>query len=218
MHYMKSDLGGATAVLAAMYMIGTQKPDLDVTAIIPTTDNSIGTKAVKPGDVIGSYSGKTIEIIDTDAEGRLVLADGLSYMVKNYKTDYLMDLATLTGSMLVTLGYQAAGMFTTNKKLSDQLVKAGNETGELVWPMPLWDKYKKDIHSEIADIKNFSGRPLAGAISAAKFLEVFTNDHKAWVHLDIAGVAFGDSPLSKEKCATGWGPMFIYNWIKDLEG
>ncbi len=217
MHYMKSDLGGAAAVFGAMYMIGKQKPQVDVTAIIPTTDNSIGTRAIKPGDVIGSYSGKTIEVLNTDAEGRLVLADGLAYMCKNYKTDYLMDLATLTGSIVRALGYHAAGMFSKNRALQTQLLKLSDHTYEQVWPMPMWDQYAQQMKSEIADIKNLATKPVAGAITAAKFLEAFVDDHPAWVHLDIAAVAFGESPLSKEKCGTGWGPGLIWEWIKNIE-
>ena len=126
----------------------------------------------------------------------------------------MIDLATLTGSTVRTLGYQAAALFTGNDKLADQFSTIGETIGERVWRLPLWDAYKKDIESDVADLRNFSGRPLAGAISAAKFLEAFTNEHKAWVHLDIAGVAFGDSEFSKQKSATGYGIQLLTSFIE----
>ncbi len=214
MHYMKSDMAGAAAVMGAVEVAAKMKLDAHVVAIIPTTDNCVDATAVKPGDVINSYSGKTIEIIDTDAEGRLILADGLAYMTKNYKPDVLLDLATLTGSAVRALGYQAAAMFTSNDKLAKDLENTAQQTGEAVWRMPLWDVYKKDIESDVADVKNFSGRPVAGAISAAKFLEVFTDAHPAWAHLDIAGAAFGDTGFSKQKSATGYGVNLLFEFIK----
>lgn len=216
MHYMKSDMGGAAAVLGAVELTAKLQLPVHLVAIVPATDNCVDANAIKPGDVINSYSGKTIEIIDTDAEGRLILADGLSYLTKHYSPEILIDLATLTGSSVRTFGYQCAAAFSKNEALIESLQAAGNSSGERVWPLPLWDDYKKDIESDIADVKNFSGRPVAGAISAAKFLEVFTRSHPRWAHLDIAGVAFGDTGFSKQKSATGFGVNLLVEFFKGL--
>ena len=173
--------------------------------------------AIKPSDVIQSYSGKTIEIIDTDAEGRLILADGLAYMMKHFHPDILIDLATLTGSAVRTLGYHAAVLFANNDQTARKFSEIGEQTGERIWRLPLWDVYKEDIKSDVADIRNFSGRPLAGAIGAAKFLEFFTQEHPDWVHMDIAGVAFGDSEFSNQKSATGFGIRLLIEYLSSFE-
>ena len=216
MHFMKSDMGGAAAVLGTMEMVAKLQLPIRLIGIVPSTDNCVDANSVKPGDVISSYSGKTIEVIDTDAEGRLVLADGLSYLNKNFKPSLMIDVATLTGSCVRTLGYQAAGLFTQNDHLADQLIRAGQRSGERLWRFPLWDDYKKDILSDVADLRNFSGRPVAGAISAAKFLEAFTEEHPNWVHLDIAGVAFGHSPFSMQRSATAFGVHLLTNFLSEL--
>lgn len=218
MHYMKSDMGGAAAVLGTIELVAKLKLPIHLVVAVPLTDNSIGSMAIKPSDVIDSYSGKSIEIIDTDAEGRLILADGLSYVLKNYKPEILIDLATLTGSTVRTFGYQAAGLFTNHDVLAKQLNDIGEEIGERVWRLPIWEEYLDDMKSDVADIKNFSGRPIAGAITAAKFLEFFTESHPAWAHLDIAGVAFGDSEFSIQKSATGYGVRLLTQFIqKEIE-
>src|SRR5690606_32797648 len=134
--------------------------------------------------------GKTIEVTDTDAEGRLILADALSWVVKNTSPDYMIDIATLTGAAVRTFGPHAAALFTGNETLSRYLCSEGDRSGERVWPLPLWDVYQDDIRSDVADIRNFSGKPVAGAITAAKFLEYFTENHPAWAHLDVAGTVF----------------------------
>lgn len=216
MHYMKSDMGGAAAVLGAVELAAKLELAIHLIGIIPSTDNCVDANSVKPGDVINSYSGKTIEIIDTDAEGRLLLADGLAYMKKNYDPDVMIDLATLTGSCVRTLGYQAGGLFSANDELVSQLEKAGTAVGERLWRLPIWDEYAKDIESDVADVKNFSGRPVAGAISAAKFLEAFTDQHPAWAHLDIAGMAFADSPFAKQKSATAFGVNLLVEYLRRL--
>lgn len=213
MHYMKSDMGGAAAVLGTMEAAARLALPFHLIGIIPAAENAIGSKAYKPGDVISSYSGKSIEIIDTDAEGRLVLADGLAYMQKNHKPEYIVDLATLTGSCIATLGYSAAGMFTNNDRLADEIYQSGLQSGEKVWRLPLWDDYKPLMASDIADIKNLSSLPVAGAITAAKFLEAFTEDHTSWVHLDIAGVSFTDSEFYKTRTATGYGVRLLTHWM-----
>jgi leucyl aminopeptidase len=169
-----------------------------------------------PSDVISSYGGQSIEIIDTDAEGRLILADGLAYLHQNYQPDVMIDIATLTGSSVGTFGYECGALFTNNLDLSQALQNSGTSTGERVWPLPLWDVYKSDIHSDIADVKNYSGKPVAGAISAAKFLEFFTDQHPAWAHLDIAGVAFVDNEFAKSKNASAFGVHLLFNYVENL--
>ncbi|MCM4150146.1 leucyl aminopeptidase family protein [Arenibacter sp. N53] len=216
MHYMKSDMGGAAAVLGAIELTAKLKLPVHLIAVIPTTENCVDAKALKPGDVIGSYAGKTIEIIDTDAEGRLILADGISYLNKNYHPDIIIDAATLTGSCVQTLGYEAGGLFTNNDDLAHKLISAGDQSGERLWRLPLWDSYEGDIKSDIADVKNYSGKPIAGAISAAKFLEFFTDKHPKWAHLDIAGVAFGDAEFYTQKTATAFGVRLLTDFIAGL--
>lgn len=216
MVHMKCDMAGGAAVLGAMQLIADLKLPVRVTAIVPCCENAVSSKSFYPSDVIKSYSGHTIEIIDTDAEGRLILADGLSYLIKNFNPEIVVDIATLTGSSVGTFGYECAALFTNNETISKGLQQTGDEIGERMWPLPLWDAYKPDIESDIADVKNYSGKPVAGAISAAKFLEYFTNEHKAWAHLDIAGVAFGDDEFAKSKHATAYGVHLLTKFIETL--
>ena len=216
MVYMKSDMAGGAAVLGAMQLIADLKLPVKVTAIVPCCENSVDSKSFMPSDVIKSYSGHTIEIIDTDAEGRLILADGLSYLIKNYNPEIIIDIATLTGSSVGTFGYECGALFTNNSDISKRLQESGDAIGERLWPLPLWDSYKPDIESDIADVKNYSGKPVAGAISAAKFLEYFTEKHAAWAHLDIAGVAFGDDEFAKSKHATAYGVHLLTKFIENL--
>jgi leucyl aminopeptidase len=216
MVHMKCDMAGGAAVFGAMQLIADLQLPVKVTAIVPCAENSVDAKAFLPSDVIHSYNGTSIEIIDTDAEGRLVLADGLSYLIKNYKLEYIVDIATLTGSSVGTLGYECGALFTNNESVSKKLQEAGDSVGERLWQLPLWDVYKQDIESDIADVKNYSGKPVAGAISAAKFLEYFTNEHAAWAHLDIAGVAFGDDEFAKSKHATAYGVHLLTKFIENL--
>jgi leucyl aminopeptidase len=214
MHYMKSDMGGAAAVMGAIELVAKLKLPVNVFGILPCTDNSVDSLATKPGDVINSYKGSTIEVIDTDAEGRLILADGLNYAVRNLKPDYLVDLATLTGSVVRSLGSHAAGLMTNSEFMADSLTQAGHESGERVWRLPLWEDYFQYMCSDIADIKNLSDKPMAGAITAGKFLEHFTDEHPNWAHLDIAGTAFGSSPFSKGYSASGFGILLLLSWIE----
>ncbi|MBK9254408.1 MAG: leucyl aminopeptidase family protein [Saprospiraceae bacterium] len=216
MGYMKSDMGGAAAVFGTIELAAKLNLDVHIICIIPAAENSVDANSYRPGDIIGSYSGKSIEVIDTDAEGRLILVDGLSYLLKNYTVDYLVDVATLTGSVIQTLGYNAAGLFTQNDEMSSQLSKAGEKTYERVWRLPLWEDYLTDMLSDMADIKNLSGKPVAGATTAAKFLEFFTENHERWTHLDIAGVAFSDSEYTKMRSATGYGVRLLIEYIKGL--
>ncbi|MCE7064514.1 M17 family metallopeptidase [Dyadobacter sp. CY326] len=216
MHLMKSDMGGAAAVLGAVELAAQLKIPVRVIGVIPSTENSVDGLSMKPGDVISSYSGKTIEVIDTDAEGRLILADGLSYAVREFKPDVVVDLATLTGSVIQTLGYEAAGLFTPNDELAAALATAGEQTGEKVWRLPVWDAYKEEIASDIADLKNYHGKPIAGAIVAAKFLEVFTDEHPAWAHLDIAGTAFGDTEYAPGRAGTAYGVRLLLHYLSAI--
>ncbi len=213
---MKCDMAGGAAVLGAMQLAGDLNLDINITAIVPACENSVDAKSFLPSDVISCHSGSKIEIIDTDAEGRLILADGLSYLIKNYKPDTVVDLATLTGSAVATFGYACAALFTNDDALRDKLISAGNSVGEKLWQLPLWEDYDSDIESEIADVRNYSGKPLAGAITAAKFLEHFTHDHKSWAHLDIAGVAFGDDEFAKSKHATAYGVHLLTKFSENL--
>lgn len=217
MQFMKSDMGGAAAVLGAFMVAAKLQLPVRLVGALPIAENMPDGTAVKPGDVIGSCSGKTIEVIDTDAEGRLILADGLAYLHKREKPEVLIDAATLTGSVIRTLGYAAGGLFTQNDQLADLLSQTGQACGERLWRLPLWDDYGADLKSDVADLRNFTGKPMAEAISAAKFLEHFTMAHPAWAHLDIAGVAFGDTEFGQTKNATGYGVRllveFMEQWI-----
>lgn len=216
MLHMKCDMAGGGAVLGAMQLIADLQLPVKVTAIVPCAENSVDAKSFLPSDVIHSYSGHSIEIIDTDAEGRLVLADGLSYLIKNFKPEYIVDIATLTGSSIGTFGYECAALFTNNDEMAKKLQENGDAIGERLWPLPLWDVYKSDIESDIADVKNYSGKPVAGAISAAKFLEYFTQEHTAWAHLDVAGVTFVDDEFAKSKHATAYGVHLLTKFIENL--
>lgn len=215
LHYMKSDMGGATAVLGTLIYAAEMQLPVNIVAVLPITDNAVSEKALLPSDVITAYNGKTIEVLDTDAEGRLILADGLSYLAKNYKTDFLIDLATLTGSSVRMFGDTCAAMFSNNEELKNNLIKTGDQTNQRVWNLPLWDVWKDDIQSDVADMKNISLKPVGDCIIAAKFLEQFIENHPKWAHLDIAGVAFGSVGYAKEKAATGFGVQLLVNLIEN---
>ena len=216
-HFMKSDMGGAAAVLGAFAAVAKLQLPVRLTGAIPVAENMPDGKALKPGDVIRTFAGKTVEVTDTDAEGRLVLADGLAYLLKHETPDVLLDVATLTGSVIRTLGYHAAGLFTNNDQLAAGLTTAGATCGEKLWRLPLWDEYGADLKSDVADLRNFTGKPMAEATSAAKFLEHFTASHPAWAHLDIAGVAFGDSEFAQSKSATGFGIRLLTEFMEKWE-
>ncbi len=216
MHHMKSDMGGAAAVLATTQLVADLGLPINLTTIVPAVENAIDKDAYLPSEVIGSHAGLSIEVIDTDAEGRLILADGLSYLIKNYSPDQVIDLATLTGSAIGTFGYECAALFTNDGSISHGLQAAGEEIGEKSWPLPIWDTYAKEMDSEIADIKNYHGKPFAGAITAAKFLQAFTHEHPAWAHLDIAGVAFSDSEFAKTKTGTAYGVSLLHRYLESL--
>jgi leucyl aminopeptidase len=204
MDKMKHDMAGSAAVIGAMQTIAALNLPLRVVAIIPFTENLPSGKAYKPGDVIGSLSGLNIEVINTDAEGRMILADALTYAGR-YKPQAIVDLATLTGACIVALGDNVAGLLTNNDELQARLQAAAEESGEQVWPLPLWDSYFESMKSDVADLKNVNGRK-AGAITAAIFLKQFVPEGVPWAHLDIAGCAWEDKGSALvPKGATGMG-------------
>ncbi|KQS92749.1 leucyl aminopeptidase family protein [Chryseobacterium sp. Leaf394] len=215
MHYMKSDMGGATAVIGALIYAAEKEIPVNIIAVLPITDNAVSENAYLPSDVIKAYNGKTIEVLNTDAEGRMILADSLSYLAKNYKTDVLIDLATLTGSSVRMFGDTCGAMFSNNDRLKDLLLKTGDQTNQRLWNLPLWDVWKDDFKSDVADVKNISMKPIGDCIVAAKFLEEFIEGHPNWAHLDIAGVAFGNTGYSKEKAATGYGVQLLAQLIEN---
>lgn len=216
MYLMKSDMGGAAAVLGTMELVAKLKLPVHLIGIVPATENMVDGAGTRPGDVIDSYSGKTIEVIDTDAEGRLVLADGLAYMKKQFNPDVMIDLATLTGNVVTSLGFNAAGLFSNNDELSAALTKAGDATGERLWRMPMWEAYFEDMKSDVADIANLGSKPVAGAITAAKFLEFFIDNHTSWAHLDIAAMAIISSELGTHRNATAYGVRLLTEYVDSV--
>lgn len=192
MEWMKFDMCGAAGVIGAMEAVGRMKLPINVVGIFGATTNMPSGTAVKPGDVVQASSGKFIEIINTDAEGRLVLADLLVY-ARRFKPAAVLDAATLTGACVIALGHTATGVCGTDQKVVDEILVAGDKSGERAWQLPLWDEYKEHIKSDVADIKNSGGRP-AGTITAALFLKEFAEEYP-WAHLDIAGTAYSESDL-----------------------
>jgi leucyl aminopeptidase len=187
MEEMKFDMSGAAAVLGTFEMLGRLKPKVNVVGLIPSTENMPSGSAIKPGDVVKSHLGKTIEIINTDAEGRLILCDALSW-ARRYEPACVLDTATLTGAVVIALGHTASGVLGTDDGLIAEVQAAGERAGERVWPLPLWEEYRELIKSDIADVKNSGGRP-AGTITGAWFLKEFVEGFP-WAHLDIAGTAY----------------------------
>ncbi len=212
---MKSDMSGAAAVLATVTTASRLGIPVNVIGVIPATDNKTGSRAQNPGDVIRMMNGLTVEVDNTDAEGRLILGDALHYGITKFKPDITIDLATLTGACVIALGQWAAGLMTNDEKLVKPLVAAGEKSFERVWPMPLFDEYNEQIKSVIADIKNVGGRP-GGSLTAGKFLERFV-DGKPWIHLDIAGTAFLELPvhyLPRE--GVGYGVRLLTEYLQAL--
>ena len=189
---MKGDMAGGAAVLATLKALGELKPRINVTGLVPATENMPSGTALRPGDILKAMNGKTIEVISTDAEGRLILADALCY-ARRLGLSPVIDVATLTGACHVALGDVCSGAFGNDENLIAKLLELGEETGERLWQLPLYEEYKEQNKSEVADIKNSGGR-WGGAITAAQFLAEFIED-TPWVHLDIAGTAF----LEKER-------------------
>ncbi|MCG8684330.1 MAG: leucyl aminopeptidase [Desulfobacterales bacterium] len=215
MEEMKYDMCGGAAVLCAMEAVAEEKPDVGVVAIVPATDNMSGANAVHPGDIIRHYNGVTSEVINTDAEGRLILGDAISYGIKTYKPNCVIDVATLTGAVIISLGHHYTGLVSNNDALVKQLESAGSCSGEPVWRLPLDKNYKKQIESKVADIKNIGGRP-GGTITAAAYLSNFV-DKTPWAHLDIAGTAWDFTektyiPKGPSGTATRTFINLIRNW------
>jgi len=205
MDEMKFDMCGSAVVLGCMQVIATLKPKINVVAAISSTENLSGAKAYKPGDILTAYNGKTIEVLNTDAEGRLILADALSYVSKHYDPAFIFDFATLTGAVLVALGHIATGIMGTNEKLIEKVKKSSAKTGEKVWEFPLWKEYCEQVESKIADVKNIGAPMQAGTIAGGAFLKEFVGEDIPWVHFDIAGTAWGEKekPYGPKTGATG---------------
>jgi leucyl aminopeptidase len=214
MDLMKSDMAGGAAVVGAMYAIAKTQLPIYVVGLIPATDNRPGERATAPGDVITMYDGTSVEVLNTDAEGRLILADALTY-AKKYKPDLVLDLATLTGAAVRAIGqYGIALMGTADEKTKQQLMETGNDVYERLVEFPFWDEYGEMLKSDIADLKNVSAGPTSGAITAGKFLEHFVD--YPWLHLDIAGPAYlTGSDSYRGKNATGVGVRLLYNFVKN---
>lgn len=211
MEDMKFDMCGGAATLGAMHAIGELRPAVNVVAVVPASENLLSGAAMKPGDIIRSHAGKTIEVVNTDAEGRLILADALSY-VQRFRPAAILDAATLTGSCVIALGHHASAALGNDEGLLHEVRQAGERVGERVWPLPMFDEYREQIKSDYADIKNSGGRP-GGAITAAWFLREFVGD-TPWVHLDVAGTAYGDGKLSYQtKGATGVPTRLFVEWV-----
>ncbi|MFC1920274.1 leucyl aminopeptidase [Chloroflexota bacterium] len=214
MEEMKTDMSGGAAVIAAMSAIARLKPRINVLALVPATENLPGGTALKPGDVLTALEGKTIEIISTDAEGRLILSDAMGY-ARKHGAKRIIDVATLTGAMVIALGTVCTGAFSNNQEFADRVIAAGAEVGERIWQMPMYDDYKEQNKSDVADVKNVGGRN-AGSITAAQFLAEFVGD-TPWVHLDIAGTNWADKTKGYNvKGATGTPMRTLVNLVLSL--
>ena len=215
MEDMKWDMGGAAAVAGAMKALAGRKAKAHVVGVCGLVENMPDANAQRPGDVVTSMSGQTIEVINTDAEGRLVLCDALTWVQREYKPKTIVDLATLTGAMIIALGHEYGGLFANDDGLAEQLLAAGRGEGDKLWRLPLGDTYDKLIDSPIADMKNVGPRP-AGSITAAQFLQRFIDEGVRWAHLDIAGMVWAAKPSALwEKGATGYGVRLIDRFVAD---
>ncbi len=216
MEDMKGDMAGAACVVGLMHALAARKAKVNAVGLIGLVENMPGGNAQRPGDIVKSMSGQTIEIINTDAEGRLVLADVLWYAAKRFKPKFMVDLATLTGAIIVALGQEYAGMFSNDNELSHRLHQVGEATGELVWRMPLNPVYDKMLDSKFADMKHTGGTRWGGAITAAQFIQRFVADKTPWVHLDIAGTAFDSRQTDINKSwGSGWGVRLLDKLVAD---
>ncbi len=214
MEDMKGDMAGAACVVGLMHALAARKAKVNAVGAIGLVENMPDGKAQRPGDIVKTMSGQTIEIINTDAEGRLVLADVLHYVNKRFKPKFMINLATLTGAIIVALGQEYAGMFSNDDKLSERLTKSGEAIGERVWRMPLGPEYDKMIDSKFADMKNTGGR-WGGAITAAQLLQRFVAK-TPWAHLDIAGTAMGSPQTDINKSwASGWGVRLLDHLVEE---
>jgi leucyl aminopeptidase len=216
MEAMKWDMGGAGAVVGAMKAIALRKAKANIVAVCGLVENMPGGNAQRPGDVVTSMSGQTVEVINTDAEGRLVLADAITYVERNYKPSTIIDLATLTGAILVSLGHEWAGLFSNNDELATQLLQIGEDTGDRLWRMPLAEPFDRLIDSPIADMKNVGPRE-GGSITAAQFIQRFVDEGVRWAHIDMAGKAWAEKPgITYDKGATGFGVRLLDEYVSDV--
>ncbi|MDA7845267.1 leucyl aminopeptidase [Rickettsiales bacterium] len=215
---MKCDMSGSATVVGSIYAISKNKIKKNVVGIIGLVENSINGSAQRPGDIVKSMSGKTVEVLNTDAEGRLVLGDIMTYVQQEYKPEYMIDLATLTGAIMVALGYEYAGIFSNSDELCKMLETSSKNTYEKIWRMPMNENYDKMINSDIADMKNISNTGLAGATTAAQFLKRFVEEETKWCHIDIAGTAFGNhnKKIPASQGATGYGVRMLHDLIKNV--
>lgn len=216
---MKYDMAGSAVVVSLMKLLAQRKSKVNAVGVVGLVENMPSGSAVKPGDIVESMSKQTVEILNTDAEGRLILADELYYTITKFKPQTIIDLATLTGACCVALGDINAGVFTNNDDLAEEIRESSEKTGELSWRLPLGEigsKYDKLINSDVADVKNISGIRYAGAITASQFLQRFINNHKKWAHIDIAGTAFLDKEgYFVKNGATGYGVRLLDNLVKN---
>lgn len=211
---MKSDMAGAAAVLAVMEALPRLAPQVEVHGLIPAVENLVSASAYRPGDVVRGRSGKTVEAVNTDAEGRLILADALSYALE-LDVDAIIDVATLTGACVVALGEHTAGLFANRRKVANDILRASREAGESFWELPLDNRLQRELRSPVADVKNVGSR-WGGAIHGGLFLREFVDDHP-WAHLDIAGPAFADRPAGLQpKGATGFGVLTLLRYVERL--
>lgn len=217
MDEMKMDMAGAGTVLATMRAAADLKLPMHIIGVIPAVENIPGPKSYKPGDIVRTYSGKTIEVLNTDAEGRIILADALSYAAKNLNPSMMIDFATLTGACIVALGYHYAAILGNDEKLVSDLIEAGKKTNEKIWPLPLDDDFKKQIESEIADVRNIGGRP-GGTITAAMFLKEFVGNVN-WAHIDITGPAIlAEKKPYAGKGGSGFGVRLLLEFLEKQIG
>jgi leucyl aminopeptidase len=215
MEDMKYDMAGAGAVVGLMKTLALRKSKSYVVSAVALVENMPGGAAQRPGDIVKSYSGKTIEVLNTDAEGRLILADAIYYIDEQYKPELIVDLATLTGAIVVSLGSEYAGLFSNNDKLSEKLIKAGEIENEKLWRFPLHKNYDKLMDSKIADIQNINYSGGAGSITAAQFLQRFLKNNTPWAHLDIAGMAWTKKDLDIIPTgATGYGVKLLNKFVE----
>ncbi len=218
MHEMKYDMCGAATAIHAIGAIAKLGIKIPVIAAIGVAENMPDASAIKPGDVYTAYNGTTVEVQNTDAEGRLVLGDVLSYVCKHYQPEYMVDLATLTGAIIIALGHEAAGVMCNSQEFIDLIQKASESSLDKIWQMPLWEEYGVDLKSDIADIRNITGGRTAGSLSAAQFLKKFVEPNVKWAHIDIAGTAWR-SKSSGTQCsgATGYGIRLLVDLALELE-
>ena len=214
---MKFDMCGAAAVLGAMKVFGQISPELNIIGVIPATENMPGGESQRPGDIVKAYNGKRVEILNTDAEGRLILGDAMSYLANEFKPNAIIDLATLTGACITALGHITTGAITNSNTLMDQVLKAGEKSGDRVWQLPSFPEYGESIKGKYADLQNIGGGN-SGTIVGGKFLEHFI-DNIPWVHLDIAGTSWNVKHLGYQpnSGATGVGVRLLVDLVQNWE-